>query len=170
MNVLGAASLGGNYAAGAAILGGLVGGLAFLVVVYMGLATGMTRMNFLTILGSMMAPKAPRGTAYTIGVVIHMMLSAVFGLIHAAVLTALDVASVGSAATWDGLLGAVHGVGALIVMPMMLAMAHPRIRTGDLERPGVLMTGFGTITPLGSLVAHIAFGVVTGSVYAAIVL
>jgi hypothetical protein len=170
MNVLGAASLGGNFAAGAAILAGLIGGLAFLAVVYMGLGTGMTRMNFLSILGSMMAPKAPKTTTYVIGFVIHMMLSAVFGLVHAGILTAIDVTSVGSAAAWDVLIGAVHGVGVLIALPMMLAMAHPLVRTGALERPGALLTGFGSTTPMGSLAAHVAFGVIAGSIYAGIVL
>jgi hypothetical protein len=170
MNVLAAASLAGNYAAGAAILAGLAGGLAFLAVVYMGLGIGMTRMNFLPILGTMMAPKASRGTTYGIGFVIHMMLSAIFGLVYAGILTALDVASVGSASGWGALLGAFHGAGALIAMPMMLAMAHPHVRTGDLERPGALMTGFGSMTPVGSVAAHVVFGLVVGSIYAGIVL
>jgi hypothetical protein len=64
----------------------------------------------------------------------------------------------------------VHGAGALIVMPMMLAMAHPHVRTGDLERPGALMTGFGSMTPVGSVAAHVVFGLVVGSIYAGIVL
>lgn len=170
MNVLAATSLGGNYEAGAAILAGLVGGLGFLVVVYMGLGIGMTRMNFLSILGSMMAPKAPRGTAYGVGFVIHMMLSAAFGLLHAGILTALDVTSVGSAAAWDLLIGAVHGVGALIVMPTMLTMAHPLVRRGELERPGLAMMGYGSMTPAGSLMAHVVFGLITGSIYAGAVL
>lgn len=170
MDVLGATSLAGNFTAGAAIGAGLVGGLVFLVVVYMGLASGMTRMNLLAMLGSMMAPRATKAASYAIGFVIHMMLSAAFGLIHAASLTALDVTSVGSAAAWDVLIGAVHGVVVLIVMPPMLVMAHPLVRSGDLERPGALLTGFGTMTPMGSLLAHVAFGLVTGAIYAGTVL
>jgi hypothetical protein len=170
MSVLAAASLGGNYAAGAAILAGLIGGLAFLAVVYMGLGTGMTRMNFLTMLGSMMTPKASRGATYAIGLVIHLMASAVFGLVHAGILTAIDVTSVGSAAAWNVLIGAVHGFGVLIVLPSMLSMAHPLVRNGDLERPGPFMTGFGSMTPVGSLAAHVVFGLVVGSIYAVIVL
>jgi hypothetical protein len=170
MNVLAAANLGGNYAAGAAILAGLVGGLAFLAVVYMGLGSGMTRMNFLTLLGSMMAPKASRGATYAIGFVIHLMASAAFGLVHAGILTAIDVDSVGAAAGWDVVIGAVHGVGVLVVLPMMLTMAHPLVRSGDLERPGALLTGFGSMTPVGSLAAHVVFGLVVGSIYAGIVL
>jgi hypothetical protein len=170
MNVLAAASLGGNYAAGAAILAGLIGGLAFLAVVYMGPGTGMTRMNFLPILGTMMAPKASRGTTYGIGFVVHMMLSAIFGLIYAGILSAIDVDSVGAAAASGVVIGAVHGTGVLILMPMMLAMAHPLVRSGDLERPGALMTGFGSMTPVGSVAAHVVFGLLVGSIYAGIVL
>jgi hypothetical protein len=170
MNVLAAASLGGAYAAGAAIVAGLIGGLAFLAVVYMGLGTGMTRMNFLSILGSMMAPKASRGTTKAIGFAIHMMMSAIFGLAYAGILTAIDVTSVGSASTWGVLVGAAHGAGVLLVMPMMLTIAHPLVRTGDLERPRALMTGFGPMTPIGSLAAHVVFGLVVASIYAGIVL
>jgi hypothetical protein len=169
MNVL-AASLGGNYAAGAASVAGLIGGMAFLAVVYMGLGIGMTRMNFLPMLGSMVAPKAPRGTTYVIGSVIHMMMSAIFGLVYAGVLTAIGVSTVGSASAWGLVIGAVHGAGVLIVMPAMLTMAHPLVRAGDLERPGAVMTGFGSMTPIGSLAAHVVFGLVVGAVYAAIVL
>ncbi len=39
-----------------------------------------------------------------------------------------------------------------------------------MERPGVALTGFGAMTPIDSLMAHLAFGVVTGALYATIVL
>ena len=170
MGILAVTTLAGNYDAGSAIVAGLIGGIAFLVVVYMGLGVGMTRMNFLHILGSMVAPRSPRSTTYAIGLVVHLMMSAVFGLVHAGLLTAIGVSSVGSAAAWDLLIGAVHGVAVLIVLPMMLSMAHPLVRSGDLDRPGVAMVGYGSMTPAGSLMAHVAFGLVTGAIYAASVL
>jgi len=170
MGILAVTTLAGNYDAGPAIVAGLVGGIAFLIVVYMGLGAGMTRMNFLHMLGSMVAPRSPRSTTYAIGLVVHLMMSAAFGLVHAGLLTAIGVSSVGSAAAWDLLIGAVHGVAVLIVLPMMLAMAHPLVRSGDLERPGVAMVGYGSMTPAGSLMAHVAFGLVTGAIYAASVL
>lgn len=170
MNLLAATGLSGDYQAGAAILAGLIGGLAFLLVVYMGLGVGMTRMNLLRMLGTMMAPGASGGSTYAIGFAIHMMLSAVFGLVHAGILTALDVATVGSAAAWDLLIAAVHGAAVLVLMPMMLDMAHPLVRRGELERPGIALVGYGSMTPAGSLAAHVAFGLVTGTIYAAIVL
>jgi hypothetical protein len=170
MELIGTGSLAGSFSAGAAIVAGLVGGLAFLAVVTMGLAIGMTRMNFLHILGSMLAPKASRSTAYAVGLVVHAMASAVFGLLHAGVLHAIGVSSVGQAAGWDLLIGAVHGLMVLVALPMALEMMHPLVRRGEIERPRVALTGFGPMTPIGSLAAHVAFGVVTGALYAAIVL
>jgi len=170
MGFLGAASLAGNYRAGPAIVAGLVGGLAFLSVVYLGLGVGMTRMDLLYTLGSMMAPRASRGSARAVGLVVHMMLSAAFGLIHAGILTAIGVTSVGQAAAWDLLIGAVHGTIVLFALPMMLTVAHPLVRGGQLERPGIALVGYGQMTPMGSLGAHVAFGLVTGALYAAAVL
>lgn len=170
MGFLAAATLAGHYQAGSAIIAGLIGGLAFLVVVYMGLGVGMTRMNFLPMLGTMMTPRASDRGAYAIGFAIHMMLSAAFGLLHAGILTAIGVTSVGQAAGWDLVIGAVHGVAILVAMPVMLTMAHPLVRGGTLEAPGVALTGYGSMTPVGSLMAHVAFGLVTGSIYAAAVL
>jgi hypothetical protein len=170
VSILAAATLAGNYEAGSAIVAGLIGGIAFLLVVYMGLGVGMTRMNFLHMLGSMVAPRSSRSTGYAIGFVVHMMMSAVFGLVHAGLLSAIGVSSVGSAVTWDLLIGAVHGVAVLIVLPMMLSMAHPLVRSGDLDRPGIALVGYGSMTPVGSLMAHVAFGLVIGAIYAASVL
>lgn len=78
MRILAATTLTGNYRAGAAILSGLVGGLVFLIVVYMRLGVGMTRMNF------------------------HMMFSAIFGLVHAGILTAIGVTTVGASTSIAG--------------------------------------------------------------------
>lgn len=165
-----AGTLAGNYSPGWAVVAGLIGGVAFLTVVYMGLAVRMTRMNFLYILGSMMVPKGTKGTIYTVGLMAHMMLAAGFGLVHAAILHAIGISSVGQAAGWDLLIGAIHGIGILLVMPMMLATMHPLVRMGKLERPGVALSGYGSMTPIGSLMAHAAFGVVAGAIYAAAVL
>lgn len=170
MSLIGAASPAEHFQAGSAVVAGLVGGLAFLVVVTMGLASGMTRMNFLYILGSMLAPKAPRSTVYALGSAVHAAASAVFGLVYAGILHAIGVTSVGRAAAWGLLIGGVQGLLVLMVLPMGLGLMHPLVRRGELERPRAALTGFGVMTPAGSLLAHLAFGVVTGALYAAIVL
>lgn len=170
MALLGVETLAGNYDIPAAVLAGLLGGMAFLIVVYMGLGVGMTRMNFLYILGTMMAPQAPERAAYTIGFAAHMMASAGFGIAHTGLLHAIGVSSVGEAAGWDLLIGAVHGMVILAVMPMMLNTMHVLVRRGQIAHPGVALVGFGAMTPMGSLMAHVAFGLVVGAVYAGAVL
>jgi hypothetical protein len=170
VNVLAATTLAGHFSPGWALAGGVAGGLAFLAIVYMGRAIRMTRMNFLDVLGTMLVPHASKATVYAVGLMAHLMMAAGFGIAHAGLLHAIGVTSVGQAAGWDLLIGSVHGMVILAVMPMLLTLMHPLVRKGAMERPGVAMTGFGSGTPIGSLMAHMAFGIVTGALYAAAVL
>lgn len=170
MTTLAATTLAGHFTAGWAVVAGLLGGSAFLAVVTMGLATGMTRMNFLEVLGTMVVPNARRGTVYATGLAAHLMASAGFGLAHAGLLHAIGVTSVGQAAAWDVALGMAHGVVILAMLPAVLTAMHPLVRKHAMDRPGVALTGFGNGTPIGSLMAHVAFGLVVGAVYAAAVL
>jgi hypothetical protein len=163
-------TLAGHFTAGWALAGGLAGGLALLMVVYMGLAIGMTRMNFLEVLGTMFAPSGSKATVYSIGLTVHLMMSAAFGVAHAGILHAIGVTTVGQAAGWDVLIGAAHGMLVLAVLPMALSLMHPLVRKHAMDAPGVALTGFGRGTPMGSLMAHVAFGAVTGAIYAGAVL
>lgn len=165
-----ATELAGNFSVGWALAAGVLGGVAFLVVVTMGLAVGMTRMNFLEVMGTMLVPKASKATVYVTGLAVHLMASAGFGLAHAGLLHAIGVTSVSEAAGWDLAIGVGHGVAILVMLPVMLTAMHPLVRTGAIERPGVALTGFGAGTPIGSLMAHVVFGVLVGAVYAAAIL
>lgn len=171
MNTLIAAtSFTGNFDPGAAATAGVLGGAVFLAVVTMGRAIGMTRMNFLEVLGTMLAPRANKATAYATGLGVHLMASAGFGLAHAGLLHAIGITSVGQAASWALVLGAAHGVAILAMLPAMLTLMHPLVRKHAMDQPGIALTGFGNGTPVGSLMAHVAFALVAGSVYAAAVL
>jgi hypothetical protein len=169
-HVLVATTLAGHSSSGWALAGGLVGGVAFLAVVYMGRAIGMTRMNFLDVLGTMLVPRASQATVYAVGLMAHLMMSAAFGLAHAGLLHAIGATTVGQAAGWDLLIGAVDGMVILAVMPMLVTLMHPLVRKGAIEPPGVALTGFGRQTPIGSLMAHMVFGLATGAIYAAAIL
>ncbi len=61
-----ALELAGNYSAGGAIVAGIVGAVAMLVVIYGGRAMGMTRMDLLRTLATMVNPKAQGAVAYGI--------------------------------------------------------------------------------------------------------
>ncbi len=69
-----------------------------LAVIYGGRAMGMTSMDLLHTLGSMVSPNAAKGVTYGIGLMMHLMMGAIFGLIEAGLLHAADPSSEGAAA------------------------------------------------------------------------
>ena len=161
-------SLAGNYEPATAIGAGLVGAIVMLAVIYMGLASGMTSMNLLQTLGTMAAPKASKQAVYGIGLAMHLMMGAAFGLVHAGLLHAVDPTSDGAAAGYGLLFGGVHGILVAFMLPIMLTAMHPLVRSGEMSAPGLAMTGLGKMTPVGITMAHVAFGVVAGAIYVAI--
>ncbi len=160
-----ALELSGNFDPGAAILAGIVGAIAMLGIIYGGRAMGMTRMDLLRTLGTMVAPRASSTTTYAIGTMMHLMMGAAFGLVHAGILTGLDPSTDAGATALGLVIGLVHGLIVTMAMPMMLTMAHPLVRNGEIEPPGVMLTGFGSMTPAGVTMAHAVFGLVAGAIY-----
>ncbi len=143
-----------------AIVWGVVATLAFTLFSLMGGAMGMTRMDILDLLGSMMAQ--PGSTAArAIGAMIHHTNGALL-----AIAWAYGVALVGLPANWlTGLVwGAILTVLALLMLSTMGAV-HPAIRRGEQEDPGPLATNFGAMTPIGSLMGHLVYGLVLGLLY-----
>lgn len=163
-----AVALAGNFEPGTAILAGLVGAVAMLVVIYGGKAMGMTRMDLLETLGSLAVPKAASNVVYAVGAVMHLMMGAGFGLIHAGLLHAVDPTSEGAVIGLGALFGGVHGVIVAFMMPVMLTKMHPLVQSGEMPAPGVAMTGLGSKTPIGIVMAHIAFALVAGGIYVAV--
>lgn len=163
------------------VIGGLAAGLVATVVMSammkMSSAAGMTQMPPMPLVtGSMLS--GDRDTAIRIGVVIHyiMMGTVVFGLLYAAILSAVG----GAAVLTGALTGLAHGVivGA-IGMPMMPAM-HPRMGAVptpaggsgrqidgelDLPAPGLFGVRWGAMTPAGLVIGHVVYGLVFAVVY-----
>lgn len=164
-----AIDLANNFSAGAAILGGLVGAVAMLMVIYMGKASGMTSMDLLKTLGTMVAPKSTGNTTYGIGMMMHLMMGAVFGIVHAGLLHAFAPDTSGAAFGLSVLFGVVHGMLITAMMPLMLTAMHPLVKSGEMPAPGVAMTGMGKMTPMGMIMAHAVFAIVAGLIYVAII-
>jgi len=139
--------------------------------------TDMPPMELVT--GAMVTGDESR--AKQIGIFIHwiMMGTVIFGLGYAAVFTV-----VGNASVVTGLLvGAVHGiVVGLVFMPMMPAM-HPRMAADapiagtvgtvdgevQLSAPGLFGARWGSMTPVGLVMGHVVYGIITALVYQALV-
>jgi len=69
-----ATQLAGNYSVGWALLAGAIGAMAMLAVIYGGRAMGMTTMDLLRTLGSMMQPRGSNAVVYGIGLMVHLMM------------------------------------------------------------------------------------------------
>lgn len=161
-----ASTLAGQYSIGWALLAGAVGAMGMLMVIYGGRAMGMTKMDLLRTLGTMVQPKGSTNVVYGIGLMIHVMMGAGLALVHTGLLHAFDPSSTGAAVGLGILLGAAHGVMVTVAMPAMLKMGHPLVKDGTIDDPGPAMTGFGKMTPVGMVMAHVVYGLLVGAIYA----
>lgn len=72
----------------------------------------------------------------------------------------------------DGLgfvLGLGHGMIAGLIMPLMLTMAHPLVQSQKMPKPGFALSGFGSLTYVGVVMAHGVFGLVLGATYVSLI-
>jgi hypothetical protein len=144
-----------------AIVWGVVATVAFTLFRLAGKAMGMTRMDLHDLLGSNVA--RPGSTASQVaGAVMHHIngaLLAIFGV--------YGIALVGAEVTW--LTGAIWGLvltAFALLMLTTIGSIHPAIRRGVQDDPGMAATNFGPMTPMGSLLGHVVYGLVLGAGYA----
>ena len=167
---------------GVAILGGIIGGTAMIAVLYMmiWLMPKEMKMNLLLMLGTMMVPIG--AMAYLVGLMMHAMMSVLFGVVHGALLASVDVDSAAAGVGLGILFGFGHALvtGAMFgVMPLM----HPRMRPLQpklipamaglaqvsaeevLDPPGFFALNYPTLTVMGFFMLHIMFGIIVGVIY-----
>jgi uncharacterized membrane protein YagU involved in acid resistance len=136
-----------------AIIAGLVGTLVMTILMYLAPLMGMPKMDIIGMLGTMFSTN--RGTARIIGIIVHFMMGAVFGIIYA-FLWSLGIGS--PTWVWGLIFGFVHAILFMIAMPVMMNM-HPC--PPEMER--------NTLSVVGQLMGHMAFGLVVALTYAALV-
>lgn len=126
---------------------------------------GLSRLDFTLMLGSALVRDPDR--ARLTGFFMHLLAGQFFAFLYAAAFALLGTSSV-----WLGaLFGLVHGTATLVLIVPLLPTVHPRMaseRTGPefeigLEPPGPLALNYGALTPLVTMVAHVAFGAVLGA-------
>lgn len=159
--IVGVAALGFDEIdwAGAAVWGVVATGV-FTLFSLMGAAMGMTRMDLLDLLGSVLV-RPGTSASRALGAVIHHLNGALL-----AIAWAYGVALVDLPANWaTGLAwGAVLTVLALWMLSA-IGSVHPAIRRGEQADPGPAATSLGALTPLGSLMGHLVYGLVLGLTY-----
>ena len=169
---------------GAAILGGVVGGAAMIAILYpmIWMIPSQMKMDLLKLLGTMFVPVGAAG--YAGGMMMHMMMSVAFGLIHGGVLEGVGADSVGAGLGLGVLFGVVHALitGAMLgVMPLMHLRMRPLqpklmpalagIAPGPdeelLDPPGFFGLNYPMPTVMGFFMLHIVFGLIVGAFYGA---
>lgn len=143
-----------------AIVWGVVATAVFTLFSMLGGAMGMTRMDLLDLLGSGLA-RPGTGSSRALGAVIHHMNGALLAIAWAYGVALVDLpANWATGLIWGGIL-------TVLALWMMSAVGsvHPAIRRGDQENPGIAATNFGAMTPLGSLMGHLVYGLVLGLTY-----
>ena len=151
-----------EFRLGAAAAAGLMGGGVMLVLLYGGIAMMPTRMriNPLLMLGGMIGLTG-RG-AYLVGLLIHSVLSVLFGLVHAAVFATGDIEAL--VLVWGLGFGAAHAAFSGVMLGF-IPMMHPLVRAGRMDVPGVLGLRLGGSTTMGFVVLHLLFGAVVAVLY-----
>lgn len=145
-----------------AIAAGLVATDALMIFLYM--FPSWLRIEPVDVAGMTGALLLPRGgsTAFWVGLVVQMVLSAGLVSVYAAVLLAMRRES-----TWyTGVaLGAsLWCLGPITALPLLLRR-NPVVEGGGVGNPGVLLLGLGATPVFFLLLAHLAYGAVAGTLY-----
>ena len=146
-----------------ALAGGLLGTLVLTTVLSGASELSLTRIDVPFLLGT--AFSTDRRRARVIGYVVHLGFGLVFALAYYAIF-----ALIGSATWWQGMLfGLFHALFAgTTLVNVVLPLVHPRMGTpfsaADsaplLEPPGFMMLNYGRATPVVTILAHLAYGVI----------
>jgi uncharacterized membrane protein YagU involved in acid resistance len=128
---------------------------------------GLTRIDIPFILGTIFT--ANRDRAKFLGLVVHLINGWVFALVYG-----LFFENVDKATWWFGaLIGLMQGVIVVVAILPLLPGVHPRMVSDSrgpeptrlLEPPGFLVTNYGRMTPVVTIIAHAIYGAIIGAFY-----
>ena len=148
-----------------ALAGGLIGTLVLTTALRAANELGLTRIDLPFLLGT--AVTGDRTRAKALGYLLHLGAGELFALAYYAVFIAIDTSG------WPlgALFGLLHGiVSSTALVGTLLPVVHPRmgsaLTAADssplLEPAGFLLRNYGRGTPIVTLLAHIAYGVIVG--------
>ncbi|NTS42183.1 hypothetical protein HRG84_14865 [Flavisolibacter sp. BT320] len=146
------------------LLWGFAATLLLTVIMAASRPLGLTRMDLPFLVGAIFT--GSRNKAPVIGFAIHLFMGWVNALVYAVTFHLAGIFT-----WWFGLaLGFVHGVFVLSVGLQLLGAVHPRMAqpyqgptpTRQLQPPGFFALNYGRGTPLVTMLAHMAYGLVLG--------
>ncbi len=149
------------------LLWGFAATFLLTTVILIGQSVGWTRIDVPFIVGTMVT--ADRDRAKVIGYLLHTINGWWFAIVYA-----LFFEQMHRATWWLGLcLGLLQGFVVIVAILPLLPGIHPRMVSDSrgpeptrlLEPPGFLVTNYGRMTPVITVVAHALYGVVLGAGY-----
>lgn len=145
-----------------AINAGLLGAAAMTVLMLILRSLGWTPINLEMMLGSMVTSTIGLA-AWMLGLYMHLVAGAVFGVLYAEIMEHL-----GRAGWAVGLgIGGLHALLAGLILPLLGAI-HPLVQTGTLAPPGLLGSGMGAGGGILFILLHLMFGAIVGAFYVAL--
>lgn len=144
-----------------AALSGFVGAIILTTLIYL-LKNANYNVDIPYLLGTMFADIKDKQTVYIIGVILHLLIGAFWGVLYVILLTASHIPP-----NWPAgiLWGFAHGIFVGVIMGN-LTQNHPYVGEGKpIPDPGILGSGWGDLVPYWILGLHVIFGVVTLTTY-----
>ncbi len=139
---------------GRALLAGLIGWMAFTLVLFMAPLMGLPPMNVPQMLGGLFGMNS-----LLVGWILHLMIGLALGAIYV-----YGFADWLPGAPWAR--GLLFGVVPWLVMMVILAPMLPALAPAMAKMPpGFFFANMGPLAVMGSLIAHLLYGLVTGAVY-----
>ncbi len=139
---------------GKALLAGFVGWVVMTIVLLMAPLMGVPKMSIPAMLGGMFGLNS-----IALGWVMHLMIGLVFGIVYAYWLEP----HLTGPGWFKGLkFSLIPWIVLMVIVAPMMPMVDPMIRAMP---PGFFFANMGLMATMGTLVAHLAYGVVLGAMY-----
>lgn len=144
-----------------ALRAGLTATFVITLLIYLCRAMGLY-LDFPQMIGLFFVSSKFGAVVYTVGLLIHFTLGALFGLLYAWLFHVLEVPSNW---LWGGIFGALHGILAGAFMSL-LSLIHPRMGPEkSLPSPGLFFKNYGALIPIKFAFLHLSFGIIVGWLY-----
>ena len=149
------------------LVGAVLGTLVMTTLIEGGQSLGLTRMSFPFILGTLVTEN--RTWAKVWGFAFHFVDGFVFAIGYGIFFEVVNRSD-----WWLGAIaGALHGVFVLTVVIPVIPDVHRRMASEDegpdptpmLQPPGFLGLNYGAQTPIGTVIAHLAYGAIVATMY-----
>jgi len=140
---------------------GFIGAIILTILIYLLKLFGQ-HIDIPYLIGSRFVNIENKGKVYIVGIILHLVIGAIWGVIYVSLMKGLAITT-----NWPAgiLWGFAHGVFVGSIMGMM-AESHPYIgHDKPISDPGIMGSEWGTLVPYWILALHVIFGATSMTIY-----